>query len=171
MQTFLMYIYRVPKATMGLRDDESIIQFPPSSLVGVVQAKDPLAPTRKSKIEKYNLKPFQIDQELFYLVINQAKELSMQIINIYFRDELEEELEDELQEAIDENNIDKLLLLIIENRKSNNEIDKLAFFYKGRNYSVGKYGIIEVDGDRDSIYELTMNSPVSRILGIKKILG
>lgn len=171
MQTFLMYIYRVPKGTMGLRDDESIIQFEPSSLVGVIQAKDPLAPTRKSQIKKYNLKPFQIDQELFHLVINQAKKLSMQIINVYFRDELEEELEEEVKEAIDENNIEKLLAVIIDNRKINNEIEKLDFFYKGRNYSVGKYGIIEVDGYRDSVYDLTINSPVSMILGMKKILG
>lgn len=170
MKTFVLHMYRVLDELMQY-DDEYVLQLAPAPFVALLESNDPAEPTRQQKVKKYNLRPFEIQQNLMELTIEKAAKNNISILRIEFDFPIDDELEDEFIYAIQNDKFKKIISLINEVREEVSDIKALTFLYNSRQYRVTKYGVVEMDGDFEELSYLTYHSPVALLTGIRQTIN
>ncbi|WP_088356749.1 hypothetical protein [Bacillus cereus] len=169
MKTFVLYMYRLIDKYKVV-DDENMFRLSHSPLVAVIESDDPYALTRKQKIEKYNLQPFEIQQQLYDYTIRSSDKFGIRIISIELNSPVDDELEEELRQEIKGKHYKEVSNIIADIRNEGVDIKALTFVYQDREFRVTRFGIIEVDANYSELHDIAMNSPIALITGLKKTL-
>ncbi|MCY8915673.1 hypothetical protein MOE20_06520 [Bacillus atrophaeus] len=125
-------------------------------------------PSRKKLVERLNLKPFEILQDHFDLFIKAAEKLKVQIMDIKFTEEIDQELEEDLNESIGNKDYKKVYSFVKEVRLEDIDIFSLTYIHDSISYTITKYAVAEFIGDSNKIPEIIIQSPLSFIAGLKK---
>lgn len=169
MKTHVIYLYRTMNSHLT-KNDKHVFQLLHSPLIALIDSDDPFELSRQQKIIDYKLIPFEISQKLYDYTVRTSDRYKMRIIDIEFVTDIDNELNTQLRYAIKNNDISKLLNVITVVRSENTDINSLTFKYINREYRVTKFGIVEIDAELDELEDLTVNSPVSILTGLKKTL-
>ncbi|MGF9881271.1 hypothetical protein ABEX39_26550 [Bacillus albus] len=169
MKTFVLYMYRLIDKNKVI-DDDNIFRLSHSPLVAVIENDDPYALTRKQKIEKYQLQPFEIQQPLYDYTIRSSDKFNIRIISVEFDSSVDDELDMELKVAIKQKDYKEVAKVINDIRDEGADIKALIFAYSDREFRVTRFGIAEVDANLNELHDLLINSPIALITGIKKTL-
>lgn len=169
METFVLYLYRTMGEIESYNDDK-IISTPSIPLVALLDSNDPAELTRGQKIDKYNLRPFELQQNLIDRSIKLFPKNNVKILNIEFDFTINDQLKEELDEAIRFNDYYKIDNIITEARQEGFDILSIVFLYKSREFRVTKYGLVEINGHLEELASLTYNSPVALLMGTKRDL-
>lgn len=140
----------------------------PLPVAGIVSSNDITLPSRKSLVSHLKLRPFEILQEHFITFLKAASSFGVQILNIEFTINIDEEIDEEINEHLKNKQFDKVISLIKELSFDGVEIFAISFVYKGNRYKMSKYAVAELNSPWESIPEEIVNTPISIIAGIKK---
>ena len=169
MKTFVLYMYRLIDKNKVI-EDENIFRLSHSPLVAIIESDDPYALTKKQKVEKYKLRPFEIQQNLYDYTIRSSDKFNIRIISIEFDAYIDDELNAELKEAIKQRDYKEVSNIIADIREEGSDIKALIFVYQGREFRVTKFGVAEIDANLNELQDLLINSPIAFITGLKKTL-
>ena len=123
---------------------------------------------QKQKVEKYKLRPFEIQQNLYDYTIRSSDKFNIRIISIEFDAYIDDELNAELKEAIKQRDYKEVSNIIADIREEGSDIKALIFVYQGREFRVTKFGVAEIDANLNELQDLLINSPIALITGLKR---
>ena len=165
METFVLYLYRSIIGNYPKEDHLMKIGtgYP---LIAIIQNKLDTV-TLSEQIKRFNLQPFEIQQKNYDTVLLNAENMNVRILDIQFDELIDPDVKHELVQALNSSKYEVASTLLGEIREEN-DIATVSFLFKGRDYKVSKYGVVELDGEYQELENLTATTPVAVITGMKK---
>lgn len=124
----------------------------------------------RSIVSKYKLKPFEVNQNDFDLMINYSNEMKIKILDIEFVDKLSEQDTDDLNDVIRKAFVEQLIDFVHYQRYENqNDILNLTFRFD----HISKYHLINFSSDavltlervEENINEILSTQPIGVLAG------
>jgi hypothetical protein len=168
METFVLYLYRaVNNKSLFLKtnNDSSYLSFgghlPLIAIIDNEFEKD----IKLQTLRRYKLQPFEINQNNYDRALLNSENLSFTVLDIEFNEHIDEDEKYELIRALQRQQLNKALDILKDIREET-EIESLSFLFKGRHFKISKYGVLEVDGEKEELEALTTKTPVAYITGV-----
>lgn len=168
METFVLYLYRSVNSKSlfaKTNNDSSYLSFGGHLPLIAIIDKEFEKDIKIQKLRRYNLQPFEINQNNYDRALLNSESLSFTVLDIEFNELIDEEEKYELIRALQRKQWNKALDILKDIREET-EIESLSFLFKERHFKISKYGVLEVDGEKEELEDLTTKSPVAYITGL-----
>jgi len=162
LENFVVHLYLTPNFSGSIPFNKRFFKLPSVPLAGLLKP----TPALKNEVP-FELRPFQIQQDNFYMFIQQSMNLNVTLIKIELEDMSDFEIVQDIYQAFKSNNIQEVKLLVEHLKREDIEVKSLSFYFEGRQYTVTKYGVLEITGEWIEIPQITESSPLAYITGTK----